>query len=139
MGLALTFAGLAFYGFLIFWLIPEYQLPYVTYWIVIISFIAQLFVAWLPARPNSVVGRIHAASGVAVGTAMVLCIWILVLYGQDVPPIARVLSIAAAITTPISYITLSIGLVRVRRLVLPSELAMIGVFSLALITLSLKI
>lgn len=139
MGLVLTVAGFAFYGFLIFWLIPEYQLPQITYWIVIVSFIAQLLVAWIPARPKTVEGRIHAASGITVGTAMVLCISILVLYGQNVPLVALTLSTIAAITTPLSYIALSVGLLRAQQLILPSEIIMIGFFSLALIALSLKI
>lgn len=139
MALSLTLAGLAFYCFLLFWLVPRYTLPSITSWIIIVSFIAQLLVAWLPARPQTLGGKVHSIAGVVIGTAMVACIWILVLFGEDVPRIAYLISLVTAVVTPITYLTLSFGLLRQRSYVLPSEIIMIGTFSLALLALCWRV
>lgn len=137
MALVLTLGGAAFYGFLAFWLVPTYELPAITNWILGVAFVAQLCVAWTPASLTkaSWKNRIHTIGGMVVGSAMVISIWILVLYGSNISPVAYAIVTFAAIDTVICFIVLLLGIWRYKQLIFVSEVAMIGVFSIALLVL----
>lgn len=135
MALLLSFGALPFYGFLLFWLLPTYSLPSITYWVIITAYIAQLLVAWLPAKPKSPQGRLHAAGGIVVGTSMVACIWIVALFGQRLGLIASPLIAITAALSSFTFIMLLVNLVKPTKLLLILELFMIGSFVLALIAL----
>lgn len=140
--LLLTFAGGAFYGFLLFWLLPSYQLPNFVYWVIISSFFAQLIVAWIPAnslRERSKVKTLHTFGGILVGTAMIICIWAVVLFGNNIPSISYAVAIITAIVGTVCYITLILGLWRYKQLLLISEITMIGLFSITLLLLALQL
>lgn len=141
--LLLTLAGGAFYCFLIFWLLPTYQLPAATYYIIISAFVGQLLVAWVPAKVDdtaqSLPYRLHTLGGIWVGTSMILCMWILALFGRRVAPISYVAGAITAAIGTLSYITLLIGLWRYKKLVLWSEITMIGLFFVTLTLLALQI
>lgn len=70
-----------------------------------------------------------------VGSAMVMSIWILVLYGSDISPAAYAIATFAAINTIVCFIVLLLGLWRYKQLIFVSEVVMIGVFSIALLVL----
>lgn len=137
MALALSIAGAAFYGFLVFWLVPTYEMPTITYWILGIAFAAQLCVAWTPSSSSKHAWKnsIHTVGGIIVGCAMVICIWLLVLYGSNLSPVGHTMATIAAINTSVCFVLLSIGLWRYKQLVLISEVALISVFSTALLVL----
>lgn len=141
MALSLTVGGAAFYGFLIFWLIPTHEMPSVTYWIIGIAFVAQLGIAWTRAShvERSWANRVHTIGGIIVGSAMVVCIWLLVLYGRNLTPITYAVTTFAAISTIICFIVLLIGIWRYKQLIFISEAAMIGVFSIAMLVLAIQL
>ncbi len=140
--LLLTIAGGAFYGFLLFWLLPTYELPQITYFIIIGAFFAQLLVAWFPAdlpTKRSLASSLHTLGGVLVGTAMIVCIWIVVLYGRSIPPISYIIAITTAVIGSISYIGVIAGLSKYKKLMLMSEVTMIAFFDITLLALALQI
>lgn len=135
MGTLLSLIGAAFYAFLIFWLIPAYSLPNITYWIVIVSLIAQFVIAWTPTGATAKLTKIHTAAGIIVGTAMLICIWIAALLGSPLGPVTSVLLWPAAVITSVCYALLILGIGRYKQLLMPGEVVMIAVFSVALLAL----
>ena len=135
MAILLSIGAAPFYGFLLFWLLPTYSLPVITYWIVVFAYVAQLFVAWLPAKSGTLAGYIHAAGGVIVGTSMMLCIWIVRLFGDNLGAVSSVLVTATVSLSTIAFIVLIANLAKPTRWMLASEVLMIGSFSLVLLAL----
>lgn len=134
MGAILSLLGAAFYGFLMFWLIPAYTLPNATYYVVGISFVAQLLVAWVPASTSkSIKNTIHTSAGITIGTAMLVCIWIAALFGTNTGALTTNLLFPAALLTSLCYGLLLLGLWRYKSLFLPAEVMMILVFSIILV------
>lgn len=136
MAILLSVGAMPFYGFLLFWLLPTYALPSATYWIVIAAYIAQLLVAWLPAKPGTLPGRIHAAGGIVVGTSMVACIWIVALFGQNLGTVSMVLSTITVALSSLTFVILIANLIKPTHWLLITEMLMIGSFALVLIALS---
>lgn len=140
--LLLTITGGVFYSFLIFWLLPTYMLPMVTYYIIRSAFIGQLLVAWMPASVqsvSSVAHRLHTVGGIWVGTATILCIWIVALYGQGMQPIGYAATLLTTVIGTLSYTMLLLGLWRYKKLILINEIIIIGLFSITLILLAAQI
>lgn len=135
MGVLLSLIGTAFYTFLIFWLIPTYALPALTYWIVVISLIAQFVIAWTPTGATAKLTKIHTAAGITIGTAMLICIWIAALLGSPLGPVTSVLLLPSAVITSVCYALLLLGIWRYKQLLMPGEVVMIAVFSVALLAL----
>lgn len=136
MGIILSVVGAAFYGFLLFWLIPAYKLPIATYYVVGVSFVAQLIVAWIPADTSkSAKNTIHTAAGITIGTAMLICIWVTYLFGSFTGALTTNLIPPVAILASVCYGLLLLGLWRYKSLFLPSEVTMILIFSATLIVM----
>lgn len=141
MGLALTFGGAVFYGFIVFWLIPHYELPAFTYWLLLVAFIGQLCVAWIPTTRTSPRWKryLHNCGGLTVGTVMVACLWIVATTGNSMSSLLSDIVLAAAWLTTFFYILMIIALLRYSKLMLPSEALMIFVFSIALLVLAWEV
>lgn len=141
MGIALTVGGTLFYGFLVFWLVPHYALPVLTYWFLFVSFIGQLCVAWVPTTRTSPRWKryLHNCGGIIVGTMMVACIWTAALTGSHMSPLLLHITLAGAWLTTLFYVLMLVALIRYKRLMLVAESLMILVFSVALLALALGI
>lgn len=139
MALFLTLAGAVFYGFIWFWVIPTYQLPAIGYPLLLVSYIAQLFMSWFPASTsNRRSHAIHLGGGVIVAAAMVVILILLSLNFGELPTFS---GMYVVIGTIITLVTLALYAFdrRLHKYFLIFESLFIAFFCTALIGLALMI
>jgi hypothetical protein len=81
--LAFTPVTILYYSFLALWLGPHYNIAVGYYYILLIAFVAQLILTWVPARGRRLI-QIHTNASYIVAIAM-LAITGLILFGSRTP------------------------------------------------------
>jgi len=140
MGLALTIFGAIYYAFIIWWFMPQFDLPTWLLPVLAVAFVAQMLVAWIPARNakfnEKLLGRVHAFGGIVVAAAMITCLWALATSGTFSHSWQQMLSSGLAVTCSILYAALLALLYGSRRYLLIVESVFIAVFSVGMLILT---
>lgn len=140
MGLALTVFGALYYAFIIWWFMPQYQLPSWLLPILAFAFAAQLLVAWVPANNaklnEKLLGRLHALGGIMVATAMIICLWSLAVTGTFTHSWKQTLSTCIAVACSVLYGALLYLLYGSRQHLLIVESLFIAIFSAGMLILT---
>lgn len=140
MGAALTIFGALYYAFIIWWFMPQYQLPSWLLPVLAVAFAAQMLVAWVPATDpkteGQYMGKIHALGGVVVASAMVACLWALAAAGTFTHEWQQTLSSSLAIICSALYLALLFLLYGSRRFLLVVESLFIAIFSAGMLILT---
>lgn len=106
MGILLTVGGALFYSFLAFWLIPYYSLHPISYGLLVIAFIAQLGMSWVPdSDTDRKLHLTHFTFGGIVAVSMILFLVLLSLSIHSLGPISSWLVITNTIVS-IIYLVL---------------------------------
>lgn len=140
MGAALTIFGALYYAFIIWWFMPQYQLPSWLLPVLAVAFIAQMLVAWVPATSQNAkehyIGKVHALGGIVVASAMVACLWALAVGGTFMHEWQQNLSLGLAIICSALYLALLFLLYGSRRFLLFVESLFIAIFSAGMLVLT---
>jgi len=140
MGLALTVFGAIYYAFIIWWFMPQFDLASWLLPVLGIAFMAQMLVAWVPARNAKIneklLGRVHAFGGIVVAAAMVTCLWALAVGGTFAHSWQQLLSTTLAVACSVLYGLLLILLYGSRRYLLIVESLFIAIFSVGMLILT---
>ncbi|MES2630441.1 MAG: hypothetical protein V4611_00595 [Patescibacteria group bacterium] len=139
MALFLTFGGALFYSFIWFWLIPTYNLPAVTYLLLIISYGAQLIMSWVPASAtNSRFQAIHQLAATIVGISMIIFLILLSFYASNLPDISALFIQIGTALTIISLVLYAL-IKKLHNYLLIFESLFIAFFCVAMLLLVVKI
>ena len=136
MGLLLTFGGALFYLFIAFWLVPTYNLHPITFVLLIVAFIAQLGLAWVPE--NRRFHTLHFISAAVVAVSMIILLGILRLSLHALPPISSVFVVAASISALIYLVYFIVSKGSLRNFLI-YECFFIGLFATTIFALALAI
>lgn len=139
MGTLLTVGGALFYCFLAFWLIPYYSIHPAAYIVLIISFIAQLGMSWVPdSATNKHLHLAHFTFGGVVGVGMILFLILLCFSPSNLGPISAFL-VAVSTILSIIYLLLFCFVKSTHKHFLVYESVFIGLFALTSFALALVI
>lgn len=139
MGIIMSVFGLIFCVSMLYWLLPTYRLATIMYPLVMASYIALLFIAWVPMKEKPgqhSMMHLHFLGGGFVATGALIGFLVIVSARPMVPPVSYWLAVAAIPYTAAWPLFMSAWL---RQYFLVLEIGMVIFFALVITAMTIGI